>query len=322
MFLPLAHVKWFVEASQYPLRLDLVLSGRTALLLAVAVGALVAVYLLQRVIGDPHWPRWEFLRKMAVGAPTLLAIQAAITLVYAAVQPSLLVPNMRLQPDFFGIGIGVLEALVAFAFITGVADWLAAIVLIILGPLGFLVFPAYDVLDQLHWVGIAVVILVIGRYAADIRDERPWFAARGPAWSARAVAILRVITGIAIIAPALSEKIWNPPLGAAFIADHPAFNFPRALIGQAWSTDDTFVLLAGLTEATIGVLLISGLLTRVVILGMWLPFNLGIPFLPPQELLGHLPIFGIMYLLLVHSAGIAPGESMQRAEPPGVPRSP
>jgi hypothetical protein len=55
-----------------------------------------------------------------------------------------------------------------------------------------------------------------------------------------------------------------------------------------------------LVEGVIGVLLLSGLLTRVVILFMWVPFNLGTPFLPPQELLGHLPIFAIMYLLLVY----------------------
>ncbi len=316
----LAHVKWFEDPSAYPLRLDLAISGRTGLLLAVAAVALGMLYGVQRLAGDPHWPRFRFLRRMAVGAPTLLAVQSAITLVYAAVQPALLVPNMRLQVDAGGLTIGAIQLLVAFAFITGIADWFAAITLILLGPLGFLLFPVYDVVDQLHWLGIALVILVIGRYAADIRDERPWFAQRGPAWSARAVASLRVITGIAIIAPALSEKIWNPGLGAAFLTDHPQFNFPRAFLGQTWMSDDLFVLAAGLVEGTIGVLLISGLLTRLVILGMWLPFNLGIPFLPPQELIGHLPIFGIMYLLLVQSAGIAPGESVHRPEPLGVPR--
>ena len=65
------------------------------------------------------------------------------------------------------------------------------------------------------------------------------------------------------------------------------------------------MLLVGLTEATIGALLISGRLPRLVVLGMWAPFHLGIPLLPSQELVGHLPIFGIMYLLLVHGAGRA-----------------
>ena len=63
------------------------------------------------------------------------------------------------------------------------------------------------------------------------------------------------------------------------------------------------MLLAGIVEGVIGVLLVSGLLTRVVILFMWVPFQLGVPFLPPQ-LLGHLPIFAIMYLLLVHGPGL------------------
>jgi len=57
----------------------------------------------------------------------------------------------------------------------------------------------------------------------------------------------------------------------------------------------------------------------VVFLGMWLPFNVGVPFLPPQELLGHLPILGIMYVLLVHNSGIAFGESVHRSGLTGSP---
>jgi hypothetical protein len=121
------------------------------------------------------------------------------------------------------------------------------------------------------------------------------------------------------MAPGLDEKVWNPTLGAQFLAQYPHFNIMRSVFGLPWVTDDLFVLAAGVVETTIGILLVSGLLTRVVILGMWVPFNIGVPFLPPQELIGHLPIFGIMYFLLVHSAGIAPGESPDRARPPAAP---
>jgi hypothetical protein len=58
--------------------------------------------------------------------------------------------------------------------------------------------------------------------------------------------------------------------------------------------------------ATIGILLLTGVLTRVVILAMWVPFNLTVPLLPPIDLLGHLPIFGIMSLLLLYGASVAP----------------
>jgi uncharacterized membrane protein YphA (DoxX/SURF4 family) len=318
----LAHVKWFVspaDPSRPGIDPSLILSERSAILVAVAALALGALYLLQRFAGDPHWPRVPFFRLMAVGAPTLLAVQAAITLVYGAVQPALFVPNIPLPLNPFGLTVAAIELLVAFSLITGVADWLAAIVLMLLVPLSFFPGRYSDTLDMLFWIGIGVVILVIGRFAPAVHPARGWFHARDAAWSARAVAALRVITGLAIMAPGLDEKVWNPSLGAQFLAQNPDFNFMRSVFGLQWFTDDQFVLAAGVVETTIGILLVSGLLTRVVILGMWLPFNIGIPFLPPQELIGHLPIFGIMYFLLVHSAGIAPGEGLDRPGPPAAP---
>jgi len=76
---------------------------------------------------------------------------------------------------------------------------------------------------------------------------------------------------------ALGEKLWNPELGRAFLASHPAFNVLHAVLGADVGSDDLFVLLIGLAEAAIGAALISGRLTRLVVLGMWLPFHLGIP---------------------------------------------
>jgi hypothetical protein len=316
-------VKWFVspsDPSRPGIDTSLILSERTAMLVVVAAVALGGLYLLQRLVKDPHWPRLEFFHQMAVGAPTLLAVQAAITLVYAAVQPALFVPNLPLLVNPFGVAIAAVELLVAFCLITGLADWLAAIALMLLVPLSLYQRRFSDSLDMLFWVGIGLLILVVGRHAPAVHPARDWFHVRSSAWSAGAVAGLRVLSGLAIIAPGLDEKVWNPTLGAQFLAQYPDFNFMRSLLGLQWFTDDWFVLAAGIVEATIGILLVSGLLTRVVIVGMWVPFNIGVPFLPPQELIGHLPIFGIMYFLLVHSAGIAPGESLGRPQPPAAPR--
>ncbi len=313
-----AHVKWFEDPVRFPLRTDLILSDRTLLFLVASAVALAVLSIAQRIAGDAHWPHLGFFRTMAVGAPTLLAVQAAIALVESAVQPSLFAPNLHLAVNGFGLTIAALMIFAAFSFITGIADWVGAIAVVLLVGLAFLLFPPLDALSQAFWAGIAVFVLIVGRPASTVGQLRPWFAKRHRAWSARAVAALRVITGIAIVAPALDEKIWNPAIGAAFLAGHPQFNFVRTYLGQAWFSDDFFVLAAGIAEGVIGVLLISGLLTRVVILGMWVPFNITIPFLPPTELLGHLPIFGIMYLLLVHSSGIAPGESTQRQTVPGT----
>jgi hypothetical protein len=162
---------------------------------------------------------------------------------------------------------------------------------------------------------------VIGRGSAAGQRARPWFLRRDPNYVHRAVACLRVATGVALIALALGEKLWNPDLGRAFMSEHAAFNVFRSVFGVTAVSDDLFVLLIGLTEAAIGAALISGRLTRLVVLGGWLPFHLGIPLLPDQELIGHLPIFGIMYVLLVHASATQPASAEQphRARPIAAP---
>jgi len=300
------HVAWFEDPSRYPVRWDLVFSSRTVLALVASAAGVGVLYLAQKALRDAHWPRLPFLPLMAIGAPTLLAVQSAIPLIYSGVQPVLLAPQLHLGAPA-GLLLGIVEALIGFSFITGILDRLAAIVLTLVVLLGFLLFQPLDVLAQFHWIGIALVVYVIGRQA--VEADRP----RGtPGWlpiqpaPETAIVGLRVLTGIAIIAPALSEKIWNPGIAMAFLRDHPGFNFPHAFLGIGWMTDERFALTAGIFELAIGVMLISGLLTRVVILAMWLPFNATVPFLPPTELLYHLPFFAIMYFLLVHGANLAP----------------
>ncbi len=84
-----AHVKWFVDPAGYPMRADLVFSSRTALALGAVAAALALLYVGQRLVGDGHWPRLPFFERMAIGAPTLLFVHAAIALVFVAVQPAL-----------------------------------------------------------------------------------------------------------------------------------------------------------------------------------------------------------------------------------------
>jgi uncharacterized membrane protein YphA (DoxX/SURF4 family) len=289
----LAHVKWFEDPTQYPLRTDLILSDRTLLWLATSALALLGLFLARRLVGAREWPATRWFNFMTAGAPTILAVQAAIGLVSAAARPALLAPSLPLALDGRGLALATLEVLIAASFITGIADWAGALAQ----------FPPLDVLEQTLWLGIGAAVLIIGRRAASGSQARPWFQRRDPAWAAHAIGLLRIAMGLSLITSALAEKIWNPGLGQAFLADHGSFNFVRAALGIAWFSDELFVLAAGLTEATIGAMLISGMWTRVVVLGAWVPFHLGIPFLPQQELLGHIPIFGIMYLLLVHGSG-------------------
>jgi hypothetical protein len=313
-----AHVKWFHD-EDHGLQTELILSWNTVALILAAGFALGGLYVLQRIIGDRYWPHIRFLDKMAIGAPTLLAVQAAITLIHAAVQPSLFAPNMALSVTIVGLTFAAIQILIALSFITGVGDWAAAIALIILGPIGILLFPLIDIVEQLLWAGIGIFVLMTGRFAVYPEHARPWFRQRGDFWGLRAVTWMRVLTGLSFIALGLGEKLWNMEMAVGFLDDNPELNFISTYLGLEWFDNELFAFSAGLTEAVIGVLLLSGILTRVVILGMWLPFNLGLPFLPPQELLGHLPIFGIMYVLLVYNPH-RPHRTEPREEPPDDPR--
>jgi hypothetical protein len=112
-----------------------------------------------------------------------------------------------------------------------------------------------------------------------------------------------VFTGLSILWLAFSEKLLNPQLALAFLESRPEFNFVQ-LLGFGWFTNELFVYAAAAVEATVGVLLIAGVLPRIVILFMWVPFNIAIPFLPPEELLGHLPILAVMYAVFLGEPAI------------------
>jgi hypothetical protein len=263
----LAHVKWFTDSTQYPLRADLVFSDRTLLWLISSALTVLGLWAAQRRFGHGDWPAIPLLQRMTVGAPTILAIQAAIALIAAAARVTLLAPNLPLGENPAGLAVAGLEVLVAFTFVTGIADWVGALVLIGLVPICAFVVSPLDVLEQLFWVGIAIVVLVIGRASAAGQRPRPWFLRRDAACARRAVAGLRVATGVSLIALALVEKLWNPDLARAFMSDHASFNFVHSVLGVSAFSDDLFILCIGLTEAAIGAALISGRMTRLVILG-------------------------------------------------------
>ena len=309
-----AHEKWFTDPSAHPVDWSLVLSQRT--LLALGVAAIVVAFFtwLQRAIGDPAWPRLPFFPQMATGSMTLLAVQTAISLIFVAVQPALLAPSLHLPTTPFGYALAGTQVLIAFSFITGLFDRIGAAALALLWLVCAVHWGAAEGLEQLLYVGIAFTIFVVGRTAPLAEKPPPPFSE--PAWGARAMMMLRVLSGFSFLTLGLVDKIWTPGLGLAFLQEYPHFNVLR-LVGFQWATDDLFVLLAGIVETTIGALVISGRLTRVVILAMWLPFNLTVPFLPPVEMLGHLPIFGIMYLLLVYGSGSPSGRARLPTEEEG-----
>ena len=131
------------------------------------------------------------------------------------------------------------------------------------------------------------------------RDRR---ARRARRWSTSAKAIwaLRVGAGVALIVVAFAEKLANPAMALDFLAEHPDFNV-AALVGLPLG-DLEFVRLAGAIEVLFGLLLISGALPQAIVLIAGIPFNATLWFFGTDELLGHLPVYGAMLVLLVYGS--------------------
>ncbi|MGH2560995.1 MAG: hypothetical protein ACRDJH_18170 [Thermomicrobiales bacterium] len=319
-----AHERWFVEdEGPAPPEWGDFFSLPVLLALLGAVVALAILAVLQRRLGDPLWPRPPFFQRLEPCAPAILAVQTAITMIYAATQLDLFVPNIDLPRNAGGVLVAGITIVAAFSFITGVLTRLGALVIIGLVVLGLAFASWYEVLEQILFVGIALYLVAVGRgvIRMDEGQEEDRFAFMDRLLP-HALVILRISAGISVVTLAFTEKLINVDLGIAFLQEYPRFNVAQEL-GIDWFTDRRFVYAAGIVECVAGIALLAGYLPRLVILVLWIPFNLGIPFLPPQELIGHLPILATMYVILVRGTeGVpAPETHVTDPQPPQHPAS-
>ena len=327
-----AHERWFTPNGPYSaVEWDRIISLPVLLALISGAAVVMALRLGQRVTGDPLWPRPTFSQGLEPSAPAILGVQTAIAMIFAASRLNLFVPNIELRENVTGVLIAAIAAIAAFSFITGVLTRAGALVTIGLWLVAFAVAPWEEVLEQTIFVGIAVYLAVVGRgVVLDGGRIEALLGGLADRLTPYALPALRIGAGISVVVLALTEKLLNVDLGVAFLHQYPRFNVAHEA-GITWFTDERFVYAAGIVEATAGVALLSGYLTRVVILALWIPFNLGIAFLPVQELIGHLPILSAMYVLLVRGTEGIPSraeeapaatgqvsQTGQRRRPPAV----
>ncbi|HEV2529484.1 MAG TPA: hypothetical protein VGT61_13640 [Thermomicrobiales bacterium] len=312
-----AHARWFTPYGPYwSPEWSRLWSWPVLIAIVAAAGAVVTLAIGQRIVKDPLWPRPPVFQRLEPSAPAILGVQAAITLIYAASQMTLFVPNITLPHDIVGYAIAAVAVVAGFSFITGVLARVGALIVLGLFGLAFAYGSWYEALEQVLFVGIALYLLAVGRgvvrYSDGWEEDRTALSDR---LRPHALTILRVGVGASIVILGFTEKLIAPDLSVAFLGEYPEFNVLRS-IGLDWFTDERFVYAAGIVEITAGAALISGKLVRVVIVGLWIPFNLGIAFLPPQELIGHLPILSAIYVLLVRGTeGIPPRQAPAEAAP-------
>lgn len=299
----IAHETWFTDGGG-DFDWSFLFEGTTLALLAAVVAVAMGVRLVNRY-RDGVDVRW--LAAMAPYMPFAVRLHLSVSLIGLLSLGFYLSPAMDLEADLAGILLGAVMAVTAIGMATGYRTRAAAWLLIAAGPLGMLEFGIGPVLQRIDLLGLAVFVLIAGpgRWSADFerRSFRDRFSLDGtlaPAdlqTMARAILALRVAAGAALIIVALYEKLINPQLALDFLVENPDLQVAHQ-IGLPLG-DLEFARLAGSIEVLFGLLLISGALPQAIVLIAGIPFNATLWFFGVDELVGHLPIYGAMLLLLV-----------------------
>jgi hypothetical protein len=295
-FTPFAHETWF-DKGTYPTDWSFAFENLTLALLAVALVATVAIRLVARIKPGVDVP---VLARIVPFMPFAVRIHLAVSLIGLLSLGFYLSPAMDLQANVAGIALGAVMAIVAILMALGWHARTAALILLAAGPIGMLEFGIWPVLQRIDLVGLAVFVLIAGsgRWSADFELGRVRDATVIDA--AKAIWALRVAAGVALIVVACAEKLANPALAMNFLTEHPELNV-AAQVGIDMSNME-FIRMAGVIEVLFGLLLISGALPQAIILIAGVPFNATLWFFGNTELVGHLPIYGAMLVVLVYGS--------------------
>ena len=294
--IPFAHETWF-GPDTFPSDWGFAAETLTLVLLAAAVALTVAVRLIARTFPgvDIGW-----LGRCAPFMPFAVRIHLAVSLVGLLSLGYYLSPAMDLQADATGILLGAVMAIAAIGMATGYHARWAAGLLLAAGPLGMMEFGFLPVLERVDMLGLALFIVLTGagRWSADHELGRT--ADPSPAAAGQAVWALKVCAGLALIVVAFAEKLAVPGMALDFLAHNPEFNLAQQL-GLGWS-DLEFARVAGAIEVLFGLLVISGALSQACVLVAAIPFTATLWFFGNTELVGHLPIYAAMLVLLVYGS--------------------
>lgn len=297
---PLLHVKWFTDPTAFPTRYELLFSLPVLAALAVAALAVVAAWAWEQRLPEPRSVKW--LERFAPYAPLALGLHVGLALIAGAIVGVLFAPSSMLTvgtDSLFGFLLLTAQAMAGLMIVLGLATRAAALLLALLGLVAMIPFSVESILEQVHILGIAMFLFLVGRGPLSldrIRGVRPPLS--GPEIPRASLTLLRVLFGFAVFYNALTEKLLNPGLAEALLAERPYLNVTR-LVGPIALPDGQFAFLAGVTELVIGAIILSPWLTRPTMAVGAVIFTASLFVFGWTELLGHLPIYGIFFLLFI-----------------------
>ncbi len=302
-----AHEKWFYETGNYHLRWDLFFRPLPLAFVGAVLLVTLAAWFFYRwrgqkgfVPGPENFGATDDRRAALYGLiPAIIGIHVAVPLLVSGVQGELFTPNNKL-PGVWMYLVGLAETGIALALFYGGLTRLAAVALGVLWCAGIFLVGLEPMLESSMYLGFAAFFFFAGR--GPISIDRLIFPRLEPSVKLmeKAIPALRTGLGLSLIVVAFTEKFANIPLAADFLQRYPlnftnAFGIPMA--------DETFILFAGAVELLVGLWILLDIFPRAIILVAWIPINMTLTIFNWSELIGHLPIYGALALLLVWSPG-------------------
>lgn len=302
-----AHEKWFHETGSYGLRWDLLFRPvPLAFIGAVLVVTLLAwLFWRQRgergfVPGPENLGATDERRSALYGLiPAILGIHVAVPLLVGGVQGQLFSPNNQIT-GIWVYAVGLAQTGIALAIFYGALTRIAAAALGLLWLAGVFLVGLEPMLDSTMYLGFAAFFFLAGRGPVSIDRLIVPLLEPSARLMEKAVLALRVGLGLSLVVVAFTEKFANIPLASSFLERYP-LNFTHAL-GIPMS-NETFILCAGAVELLVGLWILFGIFPREIILIAWVPINLTLTIFNWTELIGHLPIYGTLAVLLIWSKG-------------------
>ncbi len=303
-----AHVKWFYQGQRPPFDWEAVFSPLSLIFIAAVCLTVLGLAFWQRARGGQGFlPNLEWFgaipeRRMALYGlvPAILAVHFAVPLFVASVQGNLFAPSLKL-PGAWAYFIGLLQAGVALALFYGGFTRAAAVLLAWLWLIGIAFVGLEASLDNAHVLGFAIFFYLAGRGPIAIDRLILTRFEPSPDLMRHAVTALRIGVGFGLIVAAFSEKLGNPMLAVSFLEQQP-LNFTAAL--GVPIPNEIFLRFAGSVELLVGLCLVANVFTREIIVIAWIPLNLTLTIFDWTELVGHLPIYGAMAVLLIWESSV------------------
>lgn len=292
-----AHETWFTN-ERPPFDFAFLLEPLTLSYLAIAVVVALGWRCAAKRFRTPEIPQLSRLGDLAPWIPRLLGVHAGVSLIAQAYAGTYLVPALRLPDGWVGTVLALTEGAVGVWLVSGWRIRPAAGLLVISGPLGAIFFGVLPILERVDLLGIAVFLVLLPP------SPNEWGAVRpSPVDLRKALFSLRLLAGGALVVLAFSEKLVRPELALVVIDEYPFLNVVRELGFNV--SDLEFVRMAGAVELLFGLLVVSGAAPQVAVIVAGIPFNATLFFFGASELVGHLPVYGVMLALLVYGSNQA-----------------